>query len=574
MVLEDPVRISLAARLTAVIASTATLAGVWHLAQRAGRIEARPDSSSDRWPWFGMAGLLLLITSLDWQAHSFEVRTDTYVLPLTLLAMALLWRAEVSWRAAIVIGLLVAATGLFSQKSVYNAGGIGLGWLAMIGIQAWNGRLRLKRQLAAAALALVTALALVALWYAVMALLRQDPGFVAKQIDTATRTAFNPSTSMADKWSNLTDAIGRAPVLWAMAGAGGLWSLGRGRKRPANLAALVLTLTMVGTIFVHRGYWSYFIASFSPYVALLAAVAVGGACRALHARIGAWAALLLLGALVSAQAWPAAEPYRALLATTNEPQFEVIRSIRDAFPEPVPYWDAIGIVAGYEETTFFGTGMSRKLFRKRTGSRGFIKRAQLRKPHFFIRDYMTRERYLRGPERRWLWRHYLPYRHNLYLHGGRIMAWKGQDSEGDIELLVGGSYTAWFYGDWRGDAELDGEPIQHAQQLRLKAGTHTLRARGRTGKGQLWLLLGADREPETRRISEHRDYSLYPHDSRLRYQKYDDSRRETADLLTPPGDPTVSEKSHKKRRQRHRKYLMKREKKLAPKRPKSSAEIR
>ena len=122
----------------------------------------------------------------------------------------------------------------------------------------------------------------------------------------------------------------------------------------------------------------------------------------------------------------------------------------------------------------------------------------------------------------------------------------------DVELLVDGTYTVWFYGDWRGEALLDGEPVEHRQELDLAAGTHMLAARsdGR-GQPQLWLLLGAGREPETSRTSQHRDYSMYPPLLRNRFQRYDRGLRSQSDLLSPPQSPGLTSQEFQERLRRH-----------------------
>ncbi len=558
--LGDPVVIAQAARFTALAASVGTLVGLWHLAERAGRVDGSDESemtAAARWPWFGMAAVLLLVTTMDWQAHSFEVRTDTYAVPLTFAVMALLWRAEVSLKSAVAIGILVAATGLISQKSVYNAAGLGLGWLGMVAMLAWSGRLQLKRQLVAAAAAVTTALVFVALWYGLMALLQADTEFVAKQMSAATRTAFKESTPMRNKLHALGLGIGMGPVLWGMAAPGALWSIWRARRRPGYLAALLLALAMVGTIYVHRGYFMYYIASFEPYVALVAAVALGSMCRALHARVGLWAALLLLGALVFGQGLRSSQPFHAMLATSNQPQYEVIEAAREAFPESVPYWDAIGLVSGYKETTFFGTALGRRWFRQAGGNQAFIKRARLNKPHFYIRNYMTRRRYLRPTERHWLWTHYLPYRSNLYLHGGRMRV-TDTLQEQSFESLVSGEYTVYFRGGWTGEAWLDGEPVQHGQIVSLQEGAHRLKAAsdGRNG-AQLWVILGRDRKPAAEFAAQQVDYSMFPLLTRKRYQQYDDKNNERSDLRTPDHDPVIARVNARKRLERHKRWQRK-----------------
>ncbi|MBJ95593.1 MAG: hypothetical protein CMP23_14110 [Rickettsiales bacterium] len=562
--LEDPVWIPLAARLSASLASALTLVACFWFCERAARYSvaapeqaaAEATSPPSGWPWYGLSAVLLLATSMSWQSHSFEVRTDTYVIPLSLLAMGLLWRAELPWKRAVLVGLLVAATGLISQKSLYNAVALGAGWLLFSMVLLYKGGLSLKRHLMGAAIAVFTALSAVAAWYLLMALLQEDTGFVGSQLGAAVRTAFKESTPFANKLRALKMAIGYGPVLWAAGGLGTLVALWKFGSRPLWLASLVMTTGMLGTIFFHRGFFLYYIASFDPYVALLAGAAVGSACCWLERRFSRWLAVALLVLLVAGQAQLSWAPYKNLLASNMQPQLSVMRSAVEVFPEPVPYWDAIGMVPGYEETTFFGTALARKWFRQGSGRNGFIERARKRKPHFFIRNYMTRRRYLHTGERKWLWKHYLPYRPNLYLHGGRMQV-DGEVAEQEVELLVSGSYTVWFMGEWAGKAWLNGEPIEHGQIVPISEGRHRLRAHSKGEPGQLWLMLGEDREPLIERSDQHIDYSMFTLLARQRYQQYDDKKNERSDLRTPDHDPTIGRVNEKKRHRRHQRWQRK-----------------
>ena len=65
-------------RLVSTAASFVTLAFVAGLALRPRGDEPAPTREG---AWGALAALVLLITSGDWQAHAFEIRTDTYAVP-------------------------------------------------------------------------------------------------------------------------------------------------------------------------------------------------------------------------------------------------------------------------------------------------------------------------------------------------------------------------------------------------------------------------------------------------------------------------------------------------------------
>jgi hypothetical protein len=557
MLWEEPAAIVRAARLSTLIPVAATFWLVWALAQQS--IQGSDEKPSPL-PWAGIAAVCLLVTSGNWQAHAFEIRTDTYVAPLTLLAGLWLWRTDSNTRRALALGAVVGAMGLISQKSVYNAAGLGLGWFFYTAIQVITGRQRLAQALRAAAIAAGAALALIGLWYGTLALLQGSPDFIGAQMVAAKKTAFTPGQSLTTKLKALSIAAEQSVLLWSCAGAGALWALIIARRRPLALAITLLLLTSLGTIFFHRGYFLYFIASFEPYAAALGGVAVGSLCCWLQGRLGKLSAGILLLALLTPQGVIGWDWYQRVHRVDNEPQMDLLRSVREVFPEPVPYWDSIGMVPGYEETTFFGTGLARSWFRKRTGRNGFMDRALVRKPHFYIRNYMTRRRYLRPTERRWLWKHYLPYRPNLYIHGGRMKV-SGKPQETKAELLVDSAYTVWFRGGWEGQASVDGVPVEHGQVVTLNAGAHQLAAQKTSGGGQFWLMLGEGRVPATERTRDQVDYSMFVPLRRNRYQQYDDKRNERSDLQTPGHDITIGKVNRKKRLARHRSWQKKVDKK-------------
>jgi len=547
--LQDAVSITLVSRLIAAASSTCTLVLVWHLVER--WVEQTDHGDRAVIPWGSIAAVGLLVTSLDWQGHSFEIRTDTFVMPLTLLVALWLWREEVSPRRALAVGALVAATGLISQKSLYNAVGLALGWGAFI--LASRGPRPWKRYLRTAAISGAMALFGVGLWYGLMSLGQDSSTLISSQVTGASKTAFTDNVSMQQKLKALGIGAGLGPALWGLGGLGILWAVVRARIRPQLLAMAVLFGVMLATIRFHRGFFLYFIASFEPYLAVLAGGLVASVAGLLHRRLGWLPAVVLVLALVAGQGYHSVDPARALLATNNQPQLQVLRDVSEAFPQPVPYWDMIGMVPGYTETTFFGTALNRRWFRQSTGKNGLIERARRSKPRFFIRNYMSRRRYLRGAERQWLWTHYLPYRPNIYIHGGRMKVGT-EPARMNVEILVDGDYTVWFRGGWKGEAAVDGVAVEHGQVLQLSEGHHVLSGSSQGSEGQLWLMLGAERVPYAESTGEQRDYSMFTLLRRARYQQYDDKKGERSDLRTPDHDPTIGRTNAKKRLRRHRRW--------------------
>ena len=565
--LGDPAVIALVARGTAVLASVATLWLTWRLATRPADLDGRGIAPEDR-GWSGVVAVLLLAMSMSWQAHSFEIRTDTYVVPVTLLAMHLLWRDRLSLRRAALVGALVAVGGLFSQKTIYNAAGMGLGWLVFVASARadWRWRERLR----VVAVAVGVALGLVVLWYGFLELYNdfaaeQWKGAASTNISRAAANAFHNPRSIKTNLNAWGKAVIRARALYWLLPVGVLWALARARREPRGPAMLAVGLVMAATIFVHRGFFMYFIASFEPYLAVLAGLGVGGILSMAHSRggrAGAGVAGLALACIVGFAATEAQPHWESLVATDNEPQLRLMRDVREAFPEPTPYWDAIGLIPGYPETTFFGTGATRRRMRVREGNKGFVKLARRKKPLFFIHDYMTRDKYLRGYERKWLWRHFVPYRPNLYLRGGRLRVAKGEEKSLQVEVVQGGTYTVWFLGSWKGDASVNGRPVGHKEQIELEPGKTTLRAFARSGDGQFWIIYGPDREPAIQWPGQQIDYSMFPLLTRERYQQYDRPRKR-ADLRTPDHDPRIGRYNTKKRHRRHRDFQRDHDRKMA-----------
>jgi hypothetical protein len=537
-------------RLASVFASLCTLAFVAGIASRPRGDERAPTREG---VWGALAAVVLLATSGDWIGHAFEVRTDTYAVPLTLGAIALLWRPSPKRRQLVVAGLLFAAAGLVSQKSVFNVFAIGVGWavyllVAARPLRAWA---RIGHAFFVGG---VTAVAM-GLWFAILGLLEGKVAAVAQTtVQIGMDTAFRKGVSLDDKLDVLIRCLDKGTWVWALGLASIPTCIALARRMPRSLSAAVVALLMLGTIQVHSGFRVYYVASFEPYIVLAVAGPGGLVLAWLHRRTHAVVPLLLLS-LLAYDAHGIAKPFqKKLLATNNTLSNSVLADVADLFPDPVPYWDGLALVPGYYETTFLNTGHARNKLRRIHGKNTYIKLARERKPQFFIRTYMSRDQYMRPAERRWHWTHFVPLRDNLYAAGGRIKVKKGKAAKGDVEILTPGTYKVWFLGGWKGVGKLDGAPVKHGQLVELTAKKHRLEAKPKSGRGELWLILGADREPSLKRSQQQIDWSFFALDWRSRYGHYDRASDGRGDLLTPRHDPTMNDRRWKSRRRRHRDY--------------------
>jgi hypothetical protein len=483
--LGDPVLITRAARLVGLAAAVCTLGLTATLAQQTSEGEARGR------PLVGAAAAALLLGAMAWHGHGWEVRTDSFVAPMTLLLALQLWRERLSLGRAAALGLLVGAMGLISQKSIYNVAAVSLGACAFtLAAQGTSGLRARGRTLGVVA---AVALALVGAWYAGMSVVSgRGAEFVESNLELAARTGFGGGRSLGRKLITLWGAMKQGAPLWTLATLGAALGARTRRERPGPWALTVASLAMLATIFLHRGVFLYYVASFEPLLAALAAVPVAAGLSAVETRRGRPAAWAVAGLAILGLAALSAPRWRAFQAVGNTMQLDLMREAHEAFPEPAPYWDQIGLVPGSPEITFFGTAPVRKRFRAAGGPSAFIERARARAPRFFLRDYMSRDRHMTGTERRWHWRQFVPYRPNLYLAGGRRLVTPAAAGRGvRIEILVAGDYTVWFRGGWRGTATVDGDPVEHREVVSLPVGAVVLDAVPTQGTGELWLILGA-----------------------------------------------------------------------------------
>lgn len=514
--LPTPPSILVAARLLSVLA-TALAAVLWlGLATReVGRTAA-------------LAALVLLIASPNFMGHCFEIRTDTFVLPIALLLLTLLCRTSPSRHAGWVAGILVASALLISQKSVYFVGALHAA--ALLFALLSGGRQGAWAQARRLAVMDGVGLALVLAYYGVLIALNGGvEGFLDEHLGAAASTAFD-SYPLDRKARGLWHSTWETPLLYLAAVAGMVLAARQGRRRPLLAAFAVLDLLLLSTIFFHRGFFHYYVASMEPFHALLAALTLATLWEVAREgrrapRILGWVAVVGIAAAV---VWGGVRWHRFFQVHKGY-QEAVMHTVMEAFDDDVQVFDGIGLLPGYPQPGFFMTKGGRDAYRAKHPTDGLIRLWRDPPARVYVYDYMTRTRYLTATERRYVRDHYVPYRDNVRLLGWRFDPAARRKGEPTAEILVPGPYTVWFAGGWSGEVTLDGGPATHGQTVDLPAGELPLSVSDRIGDGELWLLIGADRAPDEEAV----DYSMFPILNRKRYQRY----TRAGDLATPPNCP-------------------------------------
>ena len=189
--LSDPAAILLLARATSIGAAIATLGLIAHL----GRPDPETPGASLRAP----LAVALAASAGLWATHGIELRTDSFTTPLTLLAIAVLWRARWTRRTAGVAAAVVAAAVLVSQKSAYNTVGLGLAWLAA-GPTLDPDRPALRARMRDAVVAIGVGAGLLLGWFVLLSLASNEgAGVLRTTIGTAATTAFGGGVTAAQK---------------------------------------------------------------------------------------------------------------------------------------------------------------------------------------------------------------------------------------------------------------------------------------------------------------------------------------------------------------------------------------
>ena len=533
--LSDPKVTMLTARVLSVAAAGVSAVLLLRLASRDAGLRAGAASG-------GVIAVLFLFSSPNFMAHAFEIRTDTFVLPLQL-GLLLLWLREDPRRGRWwIAGLMVGVILLFSQKSLYFTAALHAAVVAHALIVRREGLLRAQlRSLLGMDL---LAVAMVMAWYGLMTLLNGGSGeFVGENLRAAAATAFT-ATPLDRKARNLWHAALAAPVLYGTFLAAFAVAFARPQRRPLTCAVGGLTIGLLCTIFVHRGFFHYYIASLEPWYALVAALLCGLAWDSKRW----WARSLVLAAVAGVLIWGGLR-WNLYRQVHNDYQESVMASVEEiGGGERVRVFDGIGLVPGYPQPGFFMTRGAREEFRARHPDDGLILLWRDPPVHVFVYDYMTRSKYLTRNEREYVATHYLPFRDNV-----RLLGWRGKvggKGAGDAQtmqadIVVEGDYTVWFDNGLSGRVSLGEGVVQHRDTIRLAAGAHEISVEG--VRGELWLLWGIDRIPDEDTV----DWSMFPILNRQRYQHY----RKAGDLKTPRDDPSLA-----RNKKKHGKSKKKREK--------------
>jgi hypothetical protein len=271
----DTASFMLGARLQSLLLALAVVAMVFHLARRLGR---------DRLA--ALFTVAVLLSFSNFMERAYDIRADTVALAFVVLALVVAVGGEPRPARAALVGLLVAAAFLCTQKALYSVVAFGLAWLlgsaaprhprwtlttayaggwgaGMIAYGIWFGGLHFARVLH------------MVLW---------SPLQYARHggdLYPGLRLHF------------LVQTLARNPVAYALAVAGLILACRRWRRATDNERfAIAVSLVLVPLVFAHNQPWPYELVMALPFLSLWAVELPSS----LQARYGGDAGVWLLGA--------------------------------------------------------------------------------------------------------------------------------------------------------------------------------------------------------------------------------------------------------------------------------------
>ena len=479
-------------------------------------------------------------------------------------------------RGFALAGLLLGLGCLVSQKTLYNLSGIGLGVLVTATVARWPRARLITREVARYFVTVGVALAIVIGWYAALQSLGHSADEMARSnVSSGVTTAFTAQYSFARKLGWLRDCVVQAPLLWTAALPGFVLVIRRAmRGYRAEGTAAIAGLFLLTSIGWHRGFFPYFIASFEPLLAVPAAYALAWLANHLTRR---WRSRAYVGALPAGLALVLSLPwFMPSWVQAYRVSWDLQRNLLDdvyaTTGDPVVYWDGVGMVPKYEHAGIFLTHLSREGLRRRMRSRGLPGEMAIaallaeHKPVFVIRTPFNRDDILHPIEQQTIFTNYVPVRPNLYIHAMRMTVDSAMaEQQTRVAFLFHqGAYTVRKRGDWQGNLWIDEVPVEEGTILDLDPGPHQLTALPQSGRGELAVVWGRDTEVAQQ---DHVDYSMFPLQSRARFQQYGCGTDEPCEapsscsFLTPGSQ---SDPSFVERREQHLTWQRSRNNALAP----------
>jgi hypothetical protein len=479
----DEITVAQSARVLWLLVTFTYLAGLFAMLHE--WLRDRPHRVHDA--CLGVALLSLLPVFLEW---SLQVRTDQLALAGAVWGGFALLRSERNPGLALLAGLAFGAGWLSSQKLAYAAA-----FAVLLAI----GRLHVQREwrfprdgwraalmLAGFGTVLLCFRAVLMTWFTLPET-HAALHVLGPQLDAARHSVFPfyRSTIGYDQYLPILPTLAPHALLLLGLLVAQVQSWRRGE--PDRRAAVVLALLLLGLVVggFHAAAFSYFWMTLGLFPAAAAALAVGPLREALVARHPGWlrpAAVALWTAILVPALLSSADLLRDRQAVQRDSLTFVHRNFADnqrgfhpegalfcAAPQGLGIWLSHRIYRTFESD-------SREANARRVEA--WFRNEPV---HYVLQSFRLNQ--LPLELRRFLARHYQPYRDSVFVAGERLV---GEDAR-SFDLLVDGRYR-WIPFEGPFAAEIDGAPLAPGGVVRLPAGPHTGRVVG-GGAGILVLSL-------------------------------------------------------------------------------------
>ena len=273
--------------------------------------------------------------------HGISLRTDPLATASMMAALWLSFAPRLSRRRAILLGIAVAVAGAMTIKSVFFLPVIGSIFLIRFLYEKENRKSLVESGILAAA---AGAVAFVGILWAHRASLVEPRSPLAFLERTSSATLARQDVSTFAEY--LMRALAQNWPFWILLGLGtalAIWQVGKVETRRNALLLLSLGLLLL-TPFVYSEIYPYFY----PLALAPAAVIVGFGFERVRQNGApqAFAALALIFIMMTA-CWLRSAPQ------SLAPQRQMLATVHELFPKPVPYVDSVSMVSSFPKKGLF-----------------------------------------------------------------------------------------------------------------------------------------------------------------------------------------------------------------------------
>jgi len=451
----------IAARLLMLVIEAATLALIY--------VSARRFASRDA----TLFGVVCYAAFNYVVAHGASFRTDPPATMLLMSAVALLLASPLRWPHTVAGGAAVAIAGLVTIKAVFYLP-------VIVALAAWRimeapDRRAMVLRLAIGGAASVAVFALVFEMHAA-SLAGAHVGNAAAAAGGSFNKVMTAETIFLT-WPYLLIAVSGSPLTFAAIGAGA-WGCARearaspGAPRRQALVLLAFAFPVATLLFYHNSY-PYYYAFILPPACVLAATAfdwIGWNDGRLK-RV-----LALAGAFVALQ-------FAVTLSPGQRHQRELLASVHETFPAPVPYIGPNSMVSAYPQVAFFMSTWGLESYR--AAGRPVLRDAIARASPLFVIvknpalatallpgrfDFPDAYRLLAEDEKA-LRENYIQHRGDLWV-AGKALKDLAADEARTVRFLIPGNYRV----ESPSPIAIDGMAHAPGDVATLSAGSHVLKS--------------------------------------------------------------------------------------------------